>query len=461
MAQSIEIAYYNCFLISGPAAGTHAGTDGHYHIEETRMKGGFNDTKIDYGVKAYLADENYTTRRRPNAMIYSGIYNSKTEVNKTNEFPIGSAITRAVDIGDGSIQKLHAEDTNLNIFQENKVSRALIDKDAIFTAEGQSLSVSGQKVIGQIVPYLGKYGISKNPESFAFHGGRKYFVDQNRGVVCRLTRDGITPISMYGMKDFFKDNLALIDTSFSVQDKIYGMYDEVKDEYVISLQGSNITAGKKVDSNGRIPTTNTTFATLGYNEAVKGWVTFYSYKPTFGLSMSKRFYTFQGKFIFEHYDGEYNKFYTAVYKDPAYIQLVFNDGASSIKTFHAINYEGTTGWSMESFKAENVGKEGYTEASQEERAYKIPKKGVTIIDETGRGMNIGFELKESKYYAGLRQDVPYLFNNTLNRTTVNTTSGIKGYHAVAELQYWEPNYVVNESKAELFAVSCEINISSK
>ena len=45
-------------------------------------------------------------------------------------------IVKSVDPANGSIQKLYAEDTNLNIFQELKISRALIDKDAIYSAEG-------------------------------------------------------------------------------------------------------------------------------------------------------------------------------------------------------------------------------------------------------------------------------------------------------------------------------------
>ena len=136
MAQLIEISYYNSFILAGGTT-TNASTTnkthnpGVYHIEEARIKGEFNGKSVDFGARAYATDDEYNIRRRSNAMIYSGIYNSKTKVNKTNEFPIGDAITRAVDIAHGSIQKLHAEETNLNIFQENKVSRALIDKDAI------------------------------------------------------------------------------------------------------------------------------------------------------------------------------------------------------------------------------------------------------------------------------------------------------------------------------------------
>ena len=98
----------------------------------------------------------------------------------------------------------------MTIFQESKVSSALIDKDAIYSAEGAPVQTTSNVVIGQIQPYLGEYGISTNPESFAYYGFQKYFADKDRGVILRLSRDGITEISRYGMVDYFRDNLPLI-----------------------------------------------------------------------------------------------------------------------------------------------------------------------------------------------------------------------------------------------------------
>jgi hypothetical protein len=98
----------------------------------------------------------------------------------------------------------------MTIFQESKVSSALIDKDAIYSAEGTPVQTTSNLVIGQIQPYLGEYGISTNPESFAYYGFQKYFADKDRGVILRLSRDGITEISQYGMIDYFRDRLPLI-----------------------------------------------------------------------------------------------------------------------------------------------------------------------------------------------------------------------------------------------------------
>ena len=193
---------------SGLQTGSPSFMNQNYYLEESRIRGGYNNTSTDLGVKAYLNEKNPLQKSRTNALIYSGLFNSNTNYNATNSFPIGDSITKAVNPENGSIQKLYAEDTNLIVFQEDKVSRALIDKDAIYSAEGGGSITSSNLVIGQIIPYVGDYGISNNPESFAVYGYRKYFTDVNRNAVMRLSRDGLTEISNYGMVDYFRDSLS-------------------------------------------------------------------------------------------------------------------------------------------------------------------------------------------------------------------------------------------------------------
>ena len=100
--------------------------DRNWEIEEARIRGGFNNTSVDFGVKAFVKQEEVVNTSRPSSMIYSGIFNSRTGVNQTNQFPIGSDITKTADPHNGSIQKLFAEDNDLTVFQENKVSRACL-----------------------------------------------------------------------------------------------------------------------------------------------------------------------------------------------------------------------------------------------------------------------------------------------------------------------------------------------
>ena len=193
MAATLELKYFNSFWLKKmktvvnavpvPPAGAelnypnlpyiYPSTEADdWYVEEARIRGGYNNTTVDLGVKAFLAEEDATQQTRISSLIYSGLFNSRTGVNNTNQFSVGKDITKSADPANGSIQKLYAEDTNLIIFQQDKVSRALIDKDAIYSAEGNATVTSSMQVIGQIVAYAGEYGISDNPESFAVYGYR-------------------------------------------------------------------------------------------------------------------------------------------------------------------------------------------------------------------------------------------------------------------------------------------------
>jgi len=195
------------YVLNGPSY-----EDNYWYIEESRIRGGYNNTSVDFGVKAYITESEDSELILSNGIIYSGLYNQLTGLNETNVFSTGENITKEVDPRYGGIQKLYTTDTNLIIFQEDKVSNALVDKDAIYTADGNPALTASRLVLGQINQYSGEYGISQNPESFAFKGYRMYFSDRSRGAILRLSRDGITEISSYGMRDFFRNDLATVTT---------------------------------------------------------------------------------------------------------------------------------------------------------------------------------------------------------------------------------------------------------
>jgi len=186
-----------------------------WFVEESRIKGGYNNPSVSLGVRAYLNEENPNQEYRSSSLIYSGVFNSRTGINNTNVFSIGESITKDLNPKDGSVQKLFAEDTNLNIFQQQKCSYILINKNTIYSGtQGAAETQGAIPVLGQVVPYLGKYGISEYPNSFGFFGNRKYFVDTERQAVLRLSRDGLTEISNYGMKDYFRDTLANLNIGY-------------------------------------------------------------------------------------------------------------------------------------------------------------------------------------------------------------------------------------------------------
>ncbi len=50
-------------------------------IEESRIRGGYNNTSVSLGPRAYLVEEEPNAPFRNNSLIYSGIFNSSTGVN--------------------------------------------------------------------------------------------------------------------------------------------------------------------------------------------------------------------------------------------------------------------------------------------------------------------------------------------------------------------------------------------
>ena len=268
-------------------------------IEESRINGGYNNTTVSFGAKAYLVEEEPNGARRGNSLIYSGIFNSRTGINNTNVFSVADDIVKSVDPANGSIQKLYAEDTNLTIFQELKVSRALIDKDAIYSAEGGGTVTSANLVIGAIQPYLGRFGISTDPTSFAVYGYNKYFSDRNNNVIMRLSKSGLDEISKFNMVDYFRDNLGSL-TVAGVEGKILGGYDIYNKQYVVSTQEPN---NNTIDSG---------YDTLAFDETVKGWTSFFSYKPDQMFSLGSKFYSLNSGKLYQHYSqsGTRNVFYS-------------------------------------------------------------------------------------------------------------------------------------------------------
>jgi len=431
-----------------------------WYVEESRIRGGYNNTSTDYGVRAYLVELEPNSSIRFNSLIYSGIYNSRTGVNNTNVFSVAEEITKSLDPANGSIQKLYAEDTNLIIFQQYKVNKALIDKDAIYSAEGGGLPVSSLKVVvGQTVPFPGNYGIGNNPESFAVYGYNKYFVDPNQNTVMRLGPQGLEEISRAGMNGFFRNQIVNVNSSTSGLGKLIGGWDIYNKEYVLSIQPSSLAL--------ELPE-----PTLSYDERAQGWISFFSYKPSQSFSIRNQHYTTNGSALFlqNAQNDIYNTFYGV--STPSSIEFTFNPEVSNSKVFNTVNYEGSNGWQINSFVSDETGPRNYSSVSGStidttaqvlsyiQGAYdsSVPSlTGAAALTATAVQpvFRAGFYRKENKYCANLINSSSAAENEI---SFGNQISGIKGFFANVKIStdtITDPN-----GFKELFAVSSNYTFSS-
>lgn len=519
-----------------------------FYVEESRIKGGFNNAQISLGVRAYVVNQNIDAQDRKHSLIYSGLLNTRTGFNETNVFSIADPLVKDLDPRNGSIQKLYTEDTNLNVFQESKVSKVLINKNAIYSGDQGSLETGNINVLGQDVPYLGEYGISRNPESFAEYGYRKYFADKDRAAILRLSRDGITEISGYGMKDYFRDTLAQISDTPQRQvitSNFTGLQPAgVSNEVNVGGVGggtANVEIGAMVEvvtSGGVVTSTNlyvidvvsttkatlsgtfdfgavgtystvnfvtfrrgvilgswdahqsaytlslqtkpriistadSTFDTLGFDEQVKGWTSFYSYKPVFMGSLKNNFYTFIDTNIYQHYDESVSnnrgKFYGATVPDDSFVRFIFNPNPTVVKNFNTISYEGNSGWEVDSYvsdfegfdQVKNTGSfnqyqdttasvKSFVEGQYDSAGNVYP---ATLTEPIFRA---GFDRKENDYVANL-------INSSVARPGEvifgNSISGVKGYIMTVKMSI-DTSTDVGGAK-QLFSVSSNYVLSSQ
>jgi hypothetical protein len=467
MGAVVEVKYFNNFILK-KTIGSHdqplwdgsmgmpsdksgfpivsSGTtqEENWAIEESRIRGGYNNTSTGYGAKAYLVEDDPNGYVRFNALIYSGIYNSRTGINDTNVFNVGQDISKATDPANGSIQRLYAEDTNLIIFQENKVSRALIDKDAIYSAEGQGTVTSSRQVIGVIQPFAGRYGISQNPESFAVYGYNKYFADKNNNVILRLSNNGIDEISSAGMRDYFRDELNTLDVA-GHPGFVIGGWDLYNSQYVVSTQEN--TVYKSLAE----------YNTLSFDETVQGWTSFYSYRPNQMFSLKNNFYTTKNDKLWKHYSLLVNRGNFYGINNDSNVTFVFNPEPTRSKYFKTIRYEGNNGWEVDSYYSDQTGQDptvtpagnwhmltdqGSSITSYLEGEYVFnPVGGAPVTRANYAGTlgttepalpryHAGFDRKENSYVANLVNN-----SNPMQAEVIfgDNISGLKGFYLTVKL----------------------------
>ena len=296
-------------------------------VESNRLRDGFNQIQLSKGTKVSTTlDEPYEEERRGSGLIYSGIYNSNSGINNLNQFIQAEKITKDINPTYGSIQKLFSRNTDLVTFCEDRVIRIAANKDAIFNADGNPQLIATPNVLGQVLPFTGDYGISKNPESFAKESYRAYFTDAKKGAVLRLSKDGITPISDKGMKDYFID-LFRYNTK-----PVIGSYDDRKGLYNLTISSAEC---------GDPNLQNDPTSTVSYSENVGGWESFKSFELEQGLSLSGKYYTVKQGMLYEHHSDavDRNTFY-GIFQQTSVV-FVFNTSPDVVKSFHTLNYEGS------------------------------------------------------------------------------------------------------------------------
>ena len=422
-----DLNWYNCYSFGNG-------------VESNRIEDNFNRVFIDKGAVASTTLEEglYKQERRKYGLIFSGLYNSTSGVNNLNQFIQAENITKDVNPNYGSIQKLFSRQSDLIALCEDKILKILANKDAVFNADGNPQLTANQNVLGQTIPFVGDYGISKNPESFASESYRAYFTDKQRGAVLRLSMDGLTPISDAGMSDWFGDNLE--PATFLI-----GSYDQDKSKYNLVINKGNYFGTRHILQGKTYTLYNNDIGAycLSFSERNKGWVTFNSFIYESAVSAANKYFTFKYGNIYEHHvnTSDRNTFYptsfdyggsSTVDADGIYtnsnVKFIFNQEPNIIKEFRALNYEGSKSRLLDQYSDNS-----YKNLNNQEGWFTS-----NITTNLEEGVVPYFVEKESKWFNYIKGNSISFLNNTKNIDS--TKFSVQGIGIVDTVAFTNPVY---------------------
>lgn len=296
--------------------------------------------------RAYVVDEDAKSQRLPSAIRFSNAYIQNTFVNKTNNFPPEN-IVDIIDRSFGAIRRLSVRDRQLRVFQELKCGWIPVKQQVLQTGGSTNIVSQSDKLLNDIQYYEGDFGIGNAPCSLASKNFSDYFHDTNRGVICRLSLDGVTPISITSkmnrwaltedVKYKSSSNIStgvhpVFASDFPGAAQIYGVFDGKNNEYISAYEEL-----AQYDNDGNRTVINEP-KTLSWSETANRFGARWGYYPEWMVTEKNNLITFKNGIPYIHSqkaDGGRCIFYDEA--QPCYISLVFNDKFTIKKTFETLD----------------------------------------------------------------------------------------------------------------------------
>jgi hypothetical protein len=293
--------------------------------------------------RPYIVDRDAKEQNLPSDIRFGGAYIQDTYVNKTNNFPAANIIDNC-DRSFGTIKRLTVRDRQLRVFQELKCGWIPIQQNVLNTTNGSSIVSQSDQLLNNIQYYLGDFGIGNAPCSLATKNFADYFHDTNRSVICRLSRDGVTPISIVAKMNRFAitEDVKYKDTDYTgflppfVDDvpgkaNIYGVFDTKNNTYISAYQ--EIATYEA----GPVRTVINSPKTLSWDEVRNRFISpdlrFY---PEWMTCIKNDLVTFKDGIPYIHNDKINRSRFYGVDQDWG-IEVVFNDKFAIKKTFQTVD----------------------------------------------------------------------------------------------------------------------------
>lgn len=276
--------------------------------------------------------------RYPSSIRFGGAYVVGSSINNINSF--NQTSFKDFGLQYGAIQILDVDGNKLIVGQKLRIGVAPVFESMLLDKQGAETVAISERLINDISYYGYEAGIGDAPEAYTRFGSAKYFVDKQRGLVCRLERNGITPISISSKMNSYFNSILPIAESVSAG------FDPENQEYVLTILSEGGSD------------------TIAFSENSNGFTHFLDLLPTCYATLGQSLYAFDtdAKVYLMNVSSNYNTFFTneAV---PSSVTIVSNASPLIKKTFVSVSEIASSLWSVPELSTD-LGQESKLSASR-------------------------------------------------------------------------------------------------
>lgn len=180
--------------------------------------------------RANIIDTNARNAYYSTMIRFGQAYEANTNINGLNRFYAKNF--DEYDYSFGDVLALVVKNRQLIVLQKYKIGNVPLYSALGKDANGLQVVFQTDKLLNPIQYYVGDFGIGTCPESIASFNYAVYGCDNIKGVIWRLSNDGVKPISiLYKMNSWANENLNQLNSNY----KVYGAFDQRLNNYIITL----------------------------------------------------------------------------------------------------------------------------------------------------------------------------------------------------------------------------------
>lgn len=304
--------------------------------------------RIASSYSTFIPNTNFfqTQCRFGGKIIEESLINQINRFKEEDQFIYPSEYGRIRMLVNTSNAQVESVGTILLAIGEKEAWSIYVNRTTLEDLSGRTQVAISDKVLGSFNTLLGSHG-TLNPESVSSERGRIWWWDAIDGTWCRYGRDGVTEISFYKMRTWFRDLGRLMISKYGTSEVplVISDFDTLNEELVVYHNHSTLPdtfRGYDI------------FKGAVFSEQDTRWKFIHNWQPERFGKIETQLLSWSGGRLYLHEAGTgYSTFYGV--KEDVKIEPVSNQEPVDMKAWQNIAITSTHGWSVERFLSEYRG----------------------------------------------------------------------------------------------------------